>query len=118
MSKVKCTRLLGFAVLAVFASAGCAASNSNASIAVTQSSQASILASASVAHALAASGQAALAVSSVPFAIGGVVLGGAGGASGRAAKASINAASAPATTALPVTDQTITVIPPNQALKK
>jgi hypothetical protein len=116
MSKIKSTGLLGLGLCAAFAGTGCAGSTSNASVAVQQSVQASGLASSSAAHALAASGQAALAVSSVPLAIGGVVLSGAGAASMGAAKASMNIASAPA--ALPVTDQTITVIPPSQALQK
>ena len=111
MSKIKNMGLMGLGLFAALASSGCAGSTSNASVAVKQSVQASGLASSGAAHALAASGQAALAVSSVPLAVSGAVLSG-------AAKASMNAASAPAGTALPLTDQTITVIPPNQALKK
>ncbi len=116
MSKLKNTNLAGLGLLAALCSTGCSA-NSNAGIALRQSAQASGLASSGAVHALAASGQAALGVASVPLSVGGVVLSGAGAASGSAAKTSMKAASAPGTP-LPVTERTITVVPPNQALQK
>lgn len=117
MSKPKSILLAGFAVFAALTGTGCAA-DSNANIALRQSAQASVSASSGAAHALAASGQAALAVSSVPLAAGGAVLGGLSAVSGGAVKASMRAASAPAGAGLPVTEQTITVIPPDKALKQ
>lgn len=112
MSKLKTTFLILPGLFLTLASTGCAAQSSNASMALRQSAQASVSASSGAAHALAASGQAALAVSAVPLAVGGTVLSGLGSASGSAAKASMKAAS------LPVTEQTITVVPPNKALEK
>jgi hypothetical protein len=98
--------------------AGCEQANVNADIAVRQASQASVMASASAAHALLASGQASFAVSAVPLrASQGMALSGAV-VSGAAARASINAANAPGWGPLPVTDQTVTVMPPDAALKR
>lgn len=89
----------------------------NAGIAVQQGAQASGLASGSAAHALAASGQVTLGASSVPLkASQGVAASGAA-ASGAAANASAQAASARPGAPLPVTDQTVTIVPPDQALK-
>ena len=101
-----------------FAAPAGAQSTTNADIAVRQGSQASGLASGSAAHALAASGQASLGVSAVPLRASQGVAASGGVASGAAAQASANAANAPAGGPLPVTDQTITVIPPDQALKR
>jgi len=70
-------------------------------------------ASASVAHAIAASGQATLAVSAIPFAIGGSV----GAVSGQIAKDSMKAANTPIGAPLAVTDEVLTIAPPNEALK-
>ncbi|EGY01274.1 hypothetical protein AZA_41536 [Nitrospirillum viridazoti Y2] len=118
MSKVKITGLTGLGLIAAIAITGCAGGNSNAGVALGQASQAGALASGSAVHVVAASGQAALGMSSVPLAAGGAVLGGVGNASTAIAKASMTAASAPSGKALPVTDQTITVVSPNTALEK
>lgn len=74
-------------------------------------------ASASAAHSIAASGQVTSAVAAVPLAVGGKVLEVAGKGSTSAAKGSMKAATAPIGTPLKVTDESITVVPPNVALK-
>lgn len=75
-------------------------------------------ASASAAHSIAASGQVTSALSAIPLAIGGLVSGTAGAVSGQAAHNSAQSAAAPIGTPLDITDETITVMPPNEALKK
>lgn len=108
-------RGLGLGVAGLLWLAAAAAAQTNADVAVKQGVQASGLASGSAAHALAASGQAALGVSAVPLKASQGVAATAGAASGAAADASARAA---ASGPLPVTDQTISVIPPDQALKR
>jgi len=71
----------------------------------------------SAAQSIAASARATLAVSAVPLASGGVVLGSTGAASAAAARDSMRAANAPIGTPLEITDETIMVMPPNEALK-
>lgn len=107
--------LLAAAALSVFAvcPATFAADNTLSGQAIQQSGQASLHASASVAHAIAASGRATFAVSAIPFAIGGSV----GAVSGRIAHDSMRAANAPIGTPLEITDEILTVTPPNEALK-
>ena len=98
--------------------AGCEQASMNAAIAARQASQASVMASGSAAHALVASGQTSFAVSAVPLrASQGMALSGAA-VSGAAAQASINAANAPAWGPLPVTEETVTVMSPDRALKR
>ena len=85
----------------------------------TYSSQASGHASASVGHAIQASGQTTSAVSAVPLAISGGALTSGGAVSMGAAHGSAHAAtSQPGKAPLEVTDETITVMPPNEALMK
>ena len=85
--------------------------------ALRESAQASGHASASAAHSIAASERATLGLSAVPLAIGGAVLGSAGSASAAAARDSMRAANAPIGTPLEITEETITIIPPDIALK-
>ena len=82
--------------------------------ALRESAQASGHASASAAHSIAASDRATLGLSAVPLSIGGVVLGSAGSA---AARGSMRAANAPIGTPLEITEETITIIPPDIKLK-
>jgi len=81
--------------------------------AIQHASGASLHASASIAHAIAASGQATLAVSAIPFAIGGSV----GAVSGQIAQDSMRAANTPIGAHLAITDEVLTIAPPNEALK-
>jgi hypothetical protein len=89
----------------------------NAAQAVDNGVKGSGHASASAAHSIAASGQVTSGMLAVPLLASGVVAGSAGGASANAGAASLNAASMPIGTPLVVTDEAITVMPPNQALK-
>ena len=91
--------------------------NTHAGRAVSDAVQASGYASASAAHSIAASAQLTSAVSAVPLAVGGAVLGSAGAVSAGAARDSMRAATAPIGTPLEITDEVISVIPPDQALK-
>ena len=74
-------------------------------------------ASASAAHSVAASGQLTSAALAVPLLSGGAVLGSAGAVSAGAGRDSLRAATAPIGTPLEITDEVITIIPPNEALK-
>ncbi len=85
--------------------------------AVQESAQASGNASASAAHSIVASGQVTSAATAVPLSVGGAVLGSAGAVSVGAAYDSMNAATAPIGAPLEVTDESITTMPPNEALK-
>jgi hypothetical protein len=97
------------------------ADNSNndthAGRAITYSGQASVAASGSAAHSIAASGQVTSAASAMPLAIGGAVLGSGGAVSAGAARDSMKAATAPIGTPLPITNENITIMPPNEMLK-
>jgi len=94
-----------------------AQNDTHAGRAVKEAVQASGHASASAAHSIVASGQVTSAVVAVPLSVGGAVLGSAGAASAAAARDSAKAATAPIGTPLEVTDEAITVMPPNEALK-
>lgn len=85
--------------------------------AVQASGRASANLALSAAHGIAASGQAVSAIAAVPLSVAGVVLGASAAVSVDAANASMNAANAPIGTPLPITNEVITVIPPNEALK-
>lgn len=71
-------------------------------------------ASASAAHSIAGSAQVTSAASAIPLSIGASV----GAVSGQMAKESMKAATAPVGTPLEITDEAITVVPPNEALKQ
>ena len=89
----------------------------NAAQAVDNGVKGSGHASARAAHSIAASGQVTSGMMAVPLLASGAVAGSAGGASANAGATSLNAASMPIGTPLVVTDESITVMPPNQALK-
>jgi hypothetical protein len=91
--------------------------NSESGQAINEGVQSSGHASASAAHSIAASGQVTSAVIAVPLSVGGAVLGSAGAVSAGAARDSMKAATTPIGTPLDITDETITVVPPNEALK-
>lgn len=81
-------------------------------------SGASAHASKAVTSGMAASGQATLGVMAVPLLSGGAVSGAVGASSTAAGKHSVTAAGLSANGALPITDETITVISPAEALKQ
>lgn len=105
-----CTALVAFNVMAD--------DTSTSGRAVNEGSQASGHASGSAAYSIVASGQATSAVMAVPLAIGGSAVESAGATSTAAARDSMRAATTPIGTPLPITDETVTVVPPNEALKK
>ncbi|MCX7173034.1 MAG: hypothetical protein NT159_03685 [Proteobacteria bacterium] len=110
---------ISFATWLIAATIGSALADNDtqAGRAVNESVQTSGHASASAAHSIAASGQVTFAVSAVPLSVGGAVLGSGGAVSAAAARDSMRAATAPIGTPLKVTDETISVVPPNEALK-
>lgn len=108
--------LIAIATVAIVSGA-VAADNTHAGQAVTAAGNASGNASASAGHSIAASGQATSAISAVPLSVGGAVLGSAGAISTNAAQGSMRGASAPIGAPLEVTNDVITVMPPNEALK-
>jgi hypothetical protein len=95
-----------------------AGENTHSGQAIQNSGQASANGSASAAHSIAASGQITSAASAIPLSIGGAVLGSAGAVSAGAARDSMRAATAPIGKPLEITDEAITTMPPNEALKK
>ena len=109
--------LVAFIVAAMTGSAF-ADDNTHAGRAVTEALQSSGHASTSVAHAIAASGQVTSAVMAVPFSVGGAVFGLVGAVSAGAAHDLMRAATAPIGTPLAVTDEVISVILPNEALRR
>jgi hypothetical protein len=94
-----------------------AQNTTHAGQAVGNGGQASGHASASAAHSIAASGQVTSAVLAVPLLSGAVALGSAGAVSAMAGRDSLRAATAPIGTPLEISNEAITVVPPNLALK-
>lgn len=90
----------------------------NAADSAQNASTASTHASKAVSLGIAASGQAALGVVAVPMLSAGVVSGGAAGASMAGGNSSAAAAGFSPTGPLPITDETITVTSPTEALKQ
>lgn len=75
-------------------------------------------ASASTGHSVAASGQVTSAASAIPLSVGGAALSIGGAVSMGAAHDSARAAASPIGKPLVITDEVITVTPPNEALKR
>lgn len=75
-------------------------------------------AAASVGHSLLATGQLASGVVATPLLASGAVATGVGSASTQAGGSLMNTAGSPIGKPLPLTDETISIIPPNQALQK
>jgi hypothetical protein len=117
---VKSTRLfkITLAVYLTFAPAAFAADQTNSGQASANAIQSGSHASASAGHSIAASGQVTSAASAIPLAIGGVVSGAAGIVFGQAARSSAQAATSPIGTPLEITDEAVTAMPPDEALKK
>jgi hypothetical protein len=97
--------------------AALAQDTSHAGQAASNSLQASGHASASAAHSMAASGQLTSAAIAIPLMSAGAVAGTVGSASTGAAGESMRAATAPIGTPLEVTDESVTVMSPKEALK-
>ena len=86
--------------------------------AVKAAGRASGNAAASVGHSLLATGQLASGVAATPLLASGAVATGVGSAATQAGGSLMNTASSPIGKPLPVTEETISIIPPNQALQK
>ncbi len=108
--------LLVFLVMNLLANA-VAQDTSHAGQAAKNSLAASGNTSASAAHSVAASGQVTSAMLAVPLLSGGAVIGSTGAVSAGTGRDSLRAATAPIGTPLEITDEAITVVPPNEALK-
>lgn len=114
---MKSINWLSIALLAT-SSAAFAADQTHSGQASANAVQSGSHASASAGHSIAASGQVTSGISAIPLAIGGIVSGTAGAVSSQAARGSATAATSPIGKPLDITDETITVMPPNEALKK
>lgn len=110
-------RLTLSCLAATLSCAAWAQNETHAGRAIKDGMAASGHASASAAHSIVASGQVTSAAIAVPLSVGGAALASGGAVSAAAARDSMKAATAPIGTPLPVTDEAITVMPPNQALK-
>lgn len=75
-------------------------------------------AAASAGHSLTATGQLASGVIATPLLASGAVAVGVGSAAVQAGGSLMNAATSPIGTPLPVTDETVSIIPPNKALQQ
>ncbi len=95
-----------------------ASEETHAGQAVHEAGAASGHASASAAHALVATGQVTSAAASVPLAVSGAAATSAGNASTAVAVELHKAAVAPAGKPLPVADESLITVPPDQALKQ
>nr|WP_321466444.1 hypothetical protein [uncultured Desulfobulbus sp.] len=117
---MKKTIVLGVFCCGLSAGVACAASGdeTHAARAVGESGAASVHASGSAAQALISSGQATSAVSSVPMAVSGATLSAAGTVSTTAAIGMEKAATSPAGKPLPITDESLITVPPDQALRQ
>lgn len=85
--------------------------------AVNEAGQSSAHASASAAHSIAASGQVTSGLLAVPLLSGAAVSGSVANTSAGSGNALMQAATAPIGTPLPISQETITVVPPDVALK-
>ncbi len=115
---MKSTYVLSILLASCLTSSAFAANQTHSGQASGNAVQSGSHASASAGHSIAASGQVTSAISAIPLAIGGLVSGTAGAVSNQTARSSAQAATAPIGTPLDITDETITVMPPNEALKK
>lgn len=86
--------------------------------AVKAGGQASSHAAASAGHSLAATGQLTSGVVATPLLASGAIAVGVGSAAVQAGGSLMNAATHPIGTPLPVTEETVSIIPPNKALQQ
>lgn len=104
--------------LSVWTSVASANPAEHAEKAVQAGGRASGNASASAGHSLAATGQLTSGVIATPIMASGAIAAGAGSAAMQAGGALMDSARRPISTPLPVTDETISILPPNKALQK
>jgi len=117
MNKSKTTPIL---IAALFMCASCAMANpaEHAEQAIRAGGRASGNAAASAGHSLAASGQLASGVVAIPLLTSGAVATGIGSAAAQAGGSLMNAAVQPIGQPLPITDETVSILPPNKALQQ
>jgi hypothetical protein len=111
-------RLHFFTKLFVLSTSLASLTIANAADSAQNASAASTHASKAVSLGIAASGQATLGIMAVPMLSAGMVSGGVGGASTTAGKSSVAATGSPSNGPLPITDETITITSPTEALKQ
>lgn len=104
-------------ILAAIAPAAFAQASVQAKQAVNSGIQASGYASASAAHGIIASGQVTSAAAAIPLMAAGAVVGAVGNASMVVGQEAMRAANAPIGAALPISDESVTVMSPAEALK-
>ncbi len=114
-SLVCCLLLGAFAVWAAQAQANPA---ENAQQAVKAGGRASANASASAAHSLVATGQLVSGLVAVPMLASGTAVVGVGGSAVQAGASLMDAASRPIGAPLPITDETLSIVAPDQALRR
>lgn len=107
-------------VAALSASAATALANPSEQVekAVQAGGRASGNASASAGHSLAATGQLASGVMATPVMASGAIAVGAGSAAMQAGGSLMDTANRPIGAPLPVTDEVVSILPPNKALQK
>lgn len=105
------------AIMLAATAGGAAAQGTQAGGPVKEGVQASGKAGGSAAHSISASGKATSAILAVPLSVGGMALGSAAAMTTDAARDSARTATVPIGTPLEITDEAITVVPPNEALK-
>jgi hypothetical protein len=117
MNKLNSTAVL-ICVLSLCVNSAMATPAEQIQKAVKTGGQASSNAAASAGHSLLATGQLASGVVATPLLASGAIAVGVGGAAVQAGSSLMNAATHPIGTPLPVTEETISIIPPNRALQQ
>jgi hypothetical protein len=117
MNKLNSTAVL-ICVLSLCVNSAMATPAEQIQKAVKTGGQASSNAAASAGHSLLATGQLESGVVATPLLASGAIAVGVGGAAVQAGSSLMNAATHPIGTPLPVTEETISVIPPNRALQQ
>jgi hypothetical protein len=113
--KVKFLSFLGLSFISICVNAN---PGQQVEAAVKSGSNASTHTSASFAHSLVATGQLASGVVAIPLLSIGAVAGGVGASAMAVGTTSLNGAQSTSGNPLPLTEETVTVLPPNHALKQ
>ncbi len=117
MNHIKPTSMLACA-LVLCANSALANPAEQATHAIRAGGRASGNAAASAGHSLLATGQLASGVVATPLLASGAVAVGVGSAAAQAGGSLMNAVTSPIGTPLPVTDETVSILPPNKALQQ
>ncbi len=117
IKKLKTTSIL-LCTLGMYAASAIANPAEQLEHAVKAGGRASGNVAASAGHSLVATGQLASGVVATPLLASGAIAVGVGSAAVQAGGSLMNAATSPIGTPLPVTDETVSIIPPNKALQQ